>query len=36
MNLLTAVDRDVEIVIRRKLRSRKAGRISVVAALRGE
>ncbi len=32
MNLLTAVDRDVEIVIRRKPRSRKAGRISVVAA----
>ena len=32
MNLLTALDRDVEIVIRRKPRSRKAGRISVVAA----
>ena len=32
MNLLTALDQDVEIVIRRKLRSRKAGRISVVAA----
>ena len=32
MNLLTAVDQDVEIVIRRKPRSRKAGRISVVAA----
>src|SRR4051812_41579595 len=32
MNLLTAVDHDVEIVIRRKPRSRKAGRISVVAA----
>ena len=32
MNLLTAVDRDVEIVIRRKPRSQKAGRISVVAA----
>ena len=31
MNLLTAVDQDVEIVIRRKLRSRTAGRISVVA-----
>src|SRR5512145_3491499 len=32
MNLLTAVDQDVEIVIRRKPRSRKAGRISVFAA----
>ena len=32
LNLLTAVDQDVEIVIRRKPRSRKAGRISVVAA----
>jgi predicted XRE-type DNA-binding protein len=32
MNLLTAVDQDVEIVIRRKPRSRKAGRIRVVAA----
>jgi predicted XRE-type DNA-binding protein len=32
MNLLTALDQDVEIVIRRKLRSRKTGRISVVAA----
>ena len=32
MNLLTAVDQDVEIVIRRKPRSRKVGRISVVAA----
>jgi predicted XRE-type DNA-binding protein len=32
MNLLTAVDQDVEIVIRRKPRSRKAARISVVAA----
>jgi predicted XRE-type DNA-binding protein len=31
MNLLTALDRDVEIVIRRKPRSRKAGRIRVVA-----
>jgi predicted XRE-type DNA-binding protein len=31
MNLLTAVDQDVEIVIRRKPRSRKTGRISVVA-----
>ena len=32
MNLLTAMDQDVEIVIRRKPRSRKAARISVVAA----
>jgi predicted XRE-type DNA-binding protein len=32
MNLLTALDHDVEIVIPRKPRSRKAGRISVVAA----
>src|SRR5215218_5890111 len=32
MNLLTAVDQDVDIVIRRKPRSRKTGRISVVAA----
>ena len=32
MNLLTALDHDVEIVIRRKPRSQKAGRISVVAA----
>jgi predicted XRE-type DNA-binding protein len=32
MNLLTALDQDVEIVIRRKPRSRKAGRIGVVAA----
>ena len=32
MNLLTALDQDVEIVIRRKPRSRKAGRITVVAA----
>ena len=32
MNLLTAVDQDIEIVIRQKPRSRKAGRISVVAA----
>jgi predicted XRE-type DNA-binding protein len=31
MNLLTAIDQDVEIVIRRKPRSRKAARISVVA-----
>ena len=32
MNLLTALDQDVEIVIRRKPRSRKAARISVFAA----
>jgi predicted XRE-type DNA-binding protein len=32
MNLLTALDQDIEIVIRRKPRSRKTGRISVVAA----
>jgi predicted XRE-type DNA-binding protein len=32
MNLLTALDQDVEIVIRRKPRSRQTGRISVVAA----
>lgn len=32
MNLLTTLDQDIEIVIRRKPRSRKAGRISVVAA----
>ena len=32
MNLLTALDRDVEIVIRPKPRSRKAGRIVVRAA----
>jgi predicted XRE-type DNA-binding protein len=32
MNLLTALDQEVEIVIRRKPRSRKAGRISVVPA----
>jgi predicted XRE-type DNA-binding protein len=32
MNLLTAMDQDVEIVIRKKPRSRKAGRITVVAA----
>jgi predicted XRE-type DNA-binding protein len=32
MNLLTALDQDVEIVIRRKPRSGKTGRISVVAA----
>lgn len=32
MNLLTALDQDVEIVIRKKPRSRKAARISTVAA----
>ena len=32
MTLLTALDRDVEIVIRKKPRSRSAARISVVAA----
>ena len=32
MNLLTALDQDVEIVIRRKPRSRRSARISVVAA----
>jgi predicted XRE-type DNA-binding protein len=32
MNLLMALDHDVEIVIRRKPRSRKTARISVVAA----
>lgn len=32
MNFLTALDQDVEIVIRRKPRSRSAARISVVAA----
>jgi predicted XRE-type DNA-binding protein len=31
MNLLAALDQDVEIVIRRKLRSRKVVRVSVVA-----
>jgi predicted XRE-type DNA-binding protein len=30
MNLLTALDQDIEIAIRQKPRSRKAGRISVV------
>ena len=34
MNLLTAVDQDVEIVIRRKPRSRKAGRIKPRGGLR--
>jgi predicted XRE-type DNA-binding protein len=32
MNLLTALDRDVEIVIRIKPRSRTSGRVTVVAA----
>jgi predicted XRE-type DNA-binding protein len=32
MTLLTALDRDVEIVIRKKPKSRTAARISVVAA----
>lgn len=32
MNLLTALDQDVEIIVRRKPRSRKVARISVVAA----
>ena len=32
MTFLTALDRDVEIVIRRKPKARAAGRISVVAA----
>ena len=32
MNLLAALDQDIELVIRRKHSSRKAGRISVVAA----
>ena len=32
MNLLTALDQDVEIVIRRKPRWRNTGRVSVVAA----
>ena len=31
MNLLTTLDQDVEIVIRRKPRSRRVGRITVVA-----
>ena len=35
MTLLTALDQDVEIVIRKKPRSRAAGRISVVAAAGG-
>ena len=32
MKLLTALDQDIEIVIRKKPRSRKTGRISVVTA----
>ena len=32
MNLLTALNQDIEIVIRRKPRSRRAARIRVVAA----
>lgn len=32
MTLLTALDQDIEIVIRRKPRSRRAARISIVAA----
>ena len=32
MNLLTALDQDIDIVIRRKPRSRRAARISVLAA----
>jgi predicted XRE-type DNA-binding protein len=32
MNLLTVLDQDIDIVIRRKARSRKGGRITVVAA----
>lgn len=32
MTLINALDRDIEIVIRKKPRSRAAGRISVVAA----
>jgi predicted XRE-type DNA-binding protein len=32
MNLLTALDQDIDIVIKRKPRSRRAARISVVAA----
>lgn len=35
MTLLTALDQDVEIVIRNKPRSRSSGRISVVAAAGG-
>lgn len=32
MSLLTALDRDVEILVKRKTRSKSAGRITVVAA----
>jgi predicted XRE-type DNA-binding protein len=32
MNLLVALDQDIDIVIRRKSRTRQAGRISVIAA----
>ena len=32
MNLLTALDQDIEIVVRTKPRSRRSGRIRVVAA----
>jgi predicted XRE-type DNA-binding protein len=32
MNFVTALDRDVDIVIRRKPKSRKIGRIAVIAA----
>jgi len=32
MTFLTALDQDVEIIVRRKPRGRAAGRISVVAA----
>ena len=32
MNLLLALDQDIDIVIKRKSRSRNAGRISVIAA----
>ena len=32
MNLLTALDQDIEIIIRKKPRSRRVARISVVAA----
>jgi len=32
MTYLTALDRDVEVVIKTKPRSRSAGRISVIAA----
>lgn len=34
MNFLTALDQDVDIIIRHKPRSRKVGRIAVSAALR--